>query len=244
MLGTDCIGMIHVGPPSRMFSDLGRHPNTPSKYSDDGYFTATPPEEGTDDEELRELPTASPGVLSSETLVAVVGVGFVGLELVLAFASAYQVIGFDVSDQRVEYLQKMHGREGHIRFTHDAAELAVATHFLISVPTLLLQDQSIDCSALQRALKIIELYAQPGTTVVVESSVAVGMTRQLLGSLAAEKELFGGMSLEVSSSVPIHTTATIVMFLISNTCPIFSIFMENTEKRKKANENATKRTVY
>lgn len=193
--------ITNMEPHSPAFSRPERHPGPSRKYSDEGYYTATPPEESTDDEEPRELGGGA-------NLVAVVGVGYVGLELVLSFSSAYRIIGFDVSEQRVAHLQRLHARKNHIRFTHDAADLASATHFLISVPTLLLPDHSIDSSALQSALKLIRRYARPGATVVVESSVAVGMTRQLLGPLAAEKGLFGGMSPEVSVSVASHNSSS------------------------------------
>jgi len=72
------------------------------------------------------------------------------------------------------------------------------THILIAVPTLLRPDRSIDSSYLRDALKNVAMYAREGVTVVVESSVTVGMTRQLLGPLAASKKLFAGMSPEVS----------------------------------------------
>ncbi|KAH8651150.1 polysaccharide biosynthesis protein vipA/tviB [Xylariales sp. PMI_506] len=181
---------------------LLKRPSLECRNSDEGYYTASPIGEGTDDDATsdRALESIASTIKSNpppRALVAIVGVGFVGLELVLSFASVYRVIGFDISSKRVQHLNDTYGRpDGDISFTNDAADLAKASHFLISVPTLLLPDKTIDSSALQSALKIIGQFARPGCTVVVESSVAVGMTRQLLGPLAAEKSLFAGMSPE------------------------------------------------
>jgi len=174
-------------------------PATPTLSSDwdEGYFTATTPGTDTEDDVLK-VQTITPAIVRTDTepLVAIIGVGFVGLELVLSFASAYKVIGFDISKERIHNLRKQYTVKGSIGFTDNAAQLSAATHFLISVPTLLNPDKSIDSSALQGALAIVSKYARPGSTVVVESSVAVGMTRQLLGPIAASKGFFAGMSPE------------------------------------------------
>lgn len=132
-------------------------------------------------------------------LVAVIGVGYVGTHLVEAFAHHYTVIAFDVNQQRLSYVaDKLKGQP--IRFTSCAANLAEASHFLISVPTLLNPDKSIDTTYLQDAIANVEKYAKPGSTVIVESSVAVGMTRQLVGPLLASKNFKVGMSPEVKLS--------------------------------------------
>lgn len=134
-----------------------------------------------------------------EPLVAVVGCGYVGSNLIGEFRGHYNVLGFDVSPIQIEAMKELHGGEGsRAAFTLSAENLSRATHFLVSVPTLLLADKSIDTSYIRSALGIIARFARRGSTVVIESSVAVGMTRQLLGPLALEKGLFAGMSPEVS----------------------------------------------
>ncbi|KAI5860561.1 hypothetical protein GGS23DRAFT_606829 [Durotheca rogersii] len=113
-----------------------------------------------------------------EPLVAVIGCGYVGAHLIQRFSSQYDVLGFDAT------------------FTLDPRELARVIHFLISVPILLNADKTIDTSYIQSALIHIKKYARAGSTVVIESSVAIGMTRQLLGPLARERGFFAGMSPE------------------------------------------------
>lgn len=134
-----------------------------------------------------------------DPVVAVLGVGYVGTHLVESFAKTYNVIGFDVSHGRVRQLREQHKDDPSLEFTDNSRDLSRATHFLISVPTLLRPDRTIDSSYLRDAINTVGQVARRGSTVVVESSVAVGMTRQLLGPLARENGLFAGMSPEVSS---------------------------------------------
>jgi UDP-N-acetyl-D-mannosaminuronate dehydrogenase len=90
------------------------------------------------------------------------------------------------------------GPTDRVTFTLDPMDLTKATHFLVSVPTLLLSDKTIDTTYIRSALTSIALYARPGSTVVIESSVAVGMTRRLVGPMAKQRSYFAGMSPEVS----------------------------------------------
>jgi threonine dehydrogenase-like Zn-dependent dehydrogenase len=163
------------------------------------YLPATPPADDYVDEDATSSLHLAPIKLNAEPMVAVIGVGYVGLQLIACFSSKFQVLGFDISKERIGFVQEEFGHNRRVKCTNDASELKDATHFLIAVPTLLLPDKRIDSSALREAIKTVAMYARPGATVVVESSVAVGMTRQLLGPVAAFRGLFAGMSPEVSS---------------------------------------------
>ena len=133
-------------------------------------------------------------------LVAVIGVGYVGIQLVTSFAEYYKVIAFDVSEKRMRDIAPTMQQYPSVTCSTSHRQLAGATHFLISVPTTLLTDKRIDTSFLQSAIYTVGLHARPGATVVVESSVAVGMTRQLLSQLMMVGGLKAGMSPEVSGS--------------------------------------------
>lgn len=155
---------------------------------------------GPDVTSITDLPSSiSP---HDEPTVAVLGVGYVGTHLVSVFSSKYPVIGFDVSKSRVKDLQAAQLKESvdvsrDIEYTCDTAALSRATHFLVSVPTLLRPDNTVDASFLCSALQTVAKYARPGATIIIESSVAVGMTRELLGPLALKNGFFAGMSPEV-----------------------------------------------
>ncbi|OAA46717.1 Nucleotide sugar dehydrogenase [Beauveria brongniartii RCEF 3172] len=155
------------------------------------YYDQTPPGEVDSEDEVQSLEPIWP---NQEPTVAVIGVGYVGEHLVNVFAGHCPVIGFDVSASRIQNLQ-LENRSA-ARFTRKECDIAPATHFLIAVPTLLLPDQQVDSSYLRQAIAVVARHARPGSTVVIESSVAVGMTRALLGPVAAAKSLFAGMSPE------------------------------------------------
>ena len=158
---------------------------------------------------------------SDQPVVAVLGVGYVGTHLVDTFSTKHSVIGFDVSPNRIKTLLQQQAEQRKIQlaslmnqpqqqqldeseavepvhYTSDAGDLRQATHFLISVPTLLRQDGTVDASYLCKALQLLEEHARTGATIVIESSVAVGMTRELLGPLAMQRGFLAGMSPEVS----------------------------------------------
>ncbi|KXJ93394.1 hypothetical protein Micbo1qcDRAFT_203474 [Microdochium bolleyi] len=128
--------------------------------------------------------------------VAVIGVGYVGTHLVENFSREYDTLGFDISPKRVADLQQQFQDNGRVRLTSNTQDLREATHFLISVPTLLRPDRTIDASYLSSALQIVAAHARRGSTVVIESSVAIGMTRNLLGPIAKAHGFFAGMSPE------------------------------------------------
>ena len=127
--------------------------------------------------------------------VAVIGTGYVGLHLVEAFSTAYDVIAFDISQKRVEEIQPTVA--DNVTCTSDPNQLSKATHFLISVSTILNPHQrSIDVSCIEKAIETVAKQAHPGSTIVIESSVSVGMTRELLAPLMKTKAFLCGMSPE------------------------------------------------
>ncbi|KAK3304935.1 nucleotide sugar dehydrogenase [Chaetomium strumarium] len=131
--------------------------------------------------------------------VAVIGVGYVGEHLVQVFSSHYPVVGYDVSPKRIEYLKKEHlssGSDRKITFTTSESDLQNASYFLVSVPTLVQADGEVNLAHLRSAINTVSRNARAGSTVVIESSVAIGMTRELLGPLAVAQGLFVGMSPE------------------------------------------------
>jgi UDP-glucose/GDP-mannose dehydrogenase family, NAD binding domain len=165
--------------------------------------TDTPPPEDISEAYFNSAKSQSvfPVIDDKPPLVAVIGVGYVGIQLVTSFAEYYNVIAFDVSEERIKAIAPMMQQYPSVTCSTSHGHLAGATHFLISVPTTLLTDKRIDTSFLQSAIYTVGLHARPGATVVVESSVAVGMTRQLLSRLMMLRGIKAGMSPEVSSSL-------------------------------------------
>ncbi|UZP36631.1 hypothetical protein NXS19_004447 [Fusarium pseudograminearum] len=161
-------------------SSMGACPDfamlTPSDSpSESPFYPDTPPLSSSPSEtDLSLNSAASASEITPETtpVVAVVGVGYVGTHLVSSFSSKYQVIGFDVSERRIKELDQEFQGNNHVRFSRTQSDLISATHFLISVPTLLRPNKSINSSYLRDALNMVSQVARRGSTIVIESSVA------------------------------------------------------------------------
>ncbi|KAF5718562.1 NDP-n-acetyl-D-galactosaminuronic acid dehydrogenase [Fusarium mundagurra] len=175
---------------------VSHEPETKSwNISSREYYDITPPSEISEAEDVFNV-VSKPIDATAEPLVAVIGVGYVGEHLVDVFSKNHDVLGYDVSEARTQQLTQKQPIGSRAKFTCKPSDLAEVTHFLISVPALLIDHKTIDSSYLRSALGVVKLYGRQGAVVVVESSVAVGMTRALLGPLAKELGFFAGMSPE------------------------------------------------
>ncbi|KAG6009220.1 hypothetical protein E4U21_003073 [Claviceps maximensis] len=186
-------------PFKPMSTTLARELSNPSfDILNRASYDLTPPSEPVDldDGVLLSPPSIVKVCEEQETLVAVIGVGYVGQHLVEVFSREFHVIGYDVSQARLDQVKRLFLGNGRVQFTISPWEIRRATHFLIAVPTLLLPDKRIDSSYLRSALQTVAGHAVAGSTIVIESSVAVGMTRELLGPLAVKQGFYAGMSPE------------------------------------------------
>ncbi|HLK39311.1 MAG TPA: nucleotide sugar dehydrogenase [Polyangiaceae bacterium] len=129
-----------------------------------------------------------------EERIAVVGLGYVGLPVALAFARKYpRTVGFDVNARRIEGLQCGIDASREVsaetlkassleRTTHPAA-MRGATFFIVAVPTPIDGDHSPDLTFLLQATESVAAVMQPGAVVVFESTVYPGVTEDVCGPL-------------------------------------------------------------
>ena len=129
--------------------------------------------------------------------IAVLGLGYVGLPVALAFARKFQdTVGFDISEERVKSLANKHDwtgevteaelRETSLKFTNDAADLRGSTFFVVAVPTPIDSDRRPDLGPLLSATRLVATALAPGAVVVYESTVYPGVTEEQCGPLLAE----------------------------------------------------------
>lgn len=196
-----------------MISD--KQDSEPWSFSAREFHNITPPSETTIKKESFHHAISESIDTNTEPLVAVIGVGYVGEHLIGIFSRSYNVLGYDISVARTQQLAQKQPTGSRVRFTSMASDIADATHFLVSVPTLLLADKAIDSSYLRSALSAVGLYARPGAVVVIESSVAVGMTREILGPLAKQRGFFAGMSPERVDPGRIEPPAHLIPKIVS-----------------------------
>lgn len=130
--------------------------------------------------------------------IAVIGLGYVGLPLAVAFAKAgKQVLGFDVNKEKVNELIRFHDRTNEVTaeslktaaidYTADPTLLTQASFLIVAVPTPITSARQPDLSLVSSASRLIGQNIGKGTTVVFESTVYPGVTEDVCVPLI-EKE--------------------------------------------------------
>jgi len=125
--------------------------------------------------------------------IAVVGLGYVGLPVAVAFGRLGPVIGFDVNKAKIDELRRGEDRTGEvskadlrkaqITFTDEPSALKTADFIIVAVPTPITAALQPDLTALMRASELIGAHLKAGTIVVYESTVYPGATEELCGPI-------------------------------------------------------------
>ena len=111
--------------------------------------------------------------------VCIVGLGYVGLPLALAFSRHLATIGFDVDAGKIRELSGANDNPG-IAFTADPGAIKDADFVIIAVPTPVTKSKDPDLSCIESAARTIGTHLKPGATVVLESTVYPGVTEEVL----------------------------------------------------------------
>ncbi|MDR2459790.1 MAG: nucleotide sugar dehydrogenase [Deltaproteobacteria bacterium] len=132
-------------------------------------------------------------VSEKKTIVAIVGLGYVGLPLALSFAEAgYQVIGMDVDGEKVKKIGRRESYIGHIskdRLKNSAALFSATTDFqlareadaiIICVPTPLTRHQEPDLSFVEGTVESLLPHFKEGQLLSLESTTYPGTTSEVL----------------------------------------------------------------
>lgn len=127
--------------------------------------------------------------MSTDVKLAVVGLGYVGLPLAVAFCRKYKVVGFDISTSRVEQLRRGVDltnevsaddlRRANFNITDDASAMAGSDVFIVTVPTPINEANRPDFTALLTACELIGPVLKAGAIVVFESTVYPGVTEEV-----------------------------------------------------------------
>lgn len=127
-------------------------------------------------------------IIKKQTSVAVIGLGYVGLPIALAFAKKIKVIGFDINEKRVALMKKgidpsneLSKKEfegADITFTHKLEDLKKATFFIVAVPTPIDEHNLPDLKPLLGASSSVGKVLKKGDYVVYESTVYPGCTEE------------------------------------------------------------------
>lgn len=150
-------------------------------------------------------------IVARKEKIALVGLGYVGMPIAVAFAKKADVIGFDLNREKIELykagIDPTHevGNDGirttTVEFTSDERKLREARFHIVAVPTPVNQDHTPDLSPVEGASRIVGRNLTEGSIVVYESTVYPGVTEDVcIPILEAESGLKCGIDFNVGYS--------------------------------------------
>ena len=126
---------------------------------------------------------------SEELLIAVVGLGYVGLPLAVEFGKKREVIGFDINKERIEQLKNYDDttlevtnheiiEASNLSFSSSMKDIADCNCYIVTVPTPINEDKTPDLGPIHNATQMIANVLKKGDLVIYESTVYPGTTEE------------------------------------------------------------------
>ncbi|MDC0376887.1 nucleotide sugar dehydrogenase [Schleiferiaceae bacterium] len=135
-----------------------------------------------------------------EHTIAILGLGYVGLPLAVAFSKKYKTLGFDVNPEKAALIasgvdptneldddQLSHALQSHLQITADPTVLASCNTFIITVPTDIHPDKSPNLEPLIAASTLVGEHLNKGDLVIYESTTYPGCTEEVCVPILSEK---------------------------------------------------------
>jgi len=188
--------------------------------------------------------------------VAVIGLGYVGLPLAVAFAKSRPTIGFDINPNRISKIQSGIDlnnevsqsdilRAKNLKVSDDIRDLKTATFFIITVPTPISENNEPNLEYLIEASKLVGSVLKQDDIVVYESTVYPGATEEIcipvleeVSNLKFNTEFYVGYSPErISPGDKVHTLENIIKIVSGST-------LKTVEKVKSIYEEIITAGVY
>jgi UDP-N-acetyl-D-galactosamine dehydrogenase len=181
----------------------------------------------------------------SNNNIAIIGLGYVGLPLAVAFGSKYNTIGFDINTNRVSELangidktlesdaDKIKGAT-QLKFSSNIDDLKLCNLFIVTVPTPINQFKAPDLAPLLKASEMIGKVMKKGAIVIYESTVYPGCTEEDCvpvleknSGLKFNDDFFCGYSPERINPGDKVNTLTTIKKVTSGSTPDVATFVDN-----------------
>jgi UDP-N-acetyl-D-galactosamine dehydrogenase len=124
--------------------------------------------------------------------IAIIGLGYVGLPLAVAFSKKNKVIGFDINAQRIIELNNgndithetnsddlKYSLASNLKVTSHESDIEKCSIYIITVPTPINEDNTPDLSSIKSATKLVSKFLKKGDIVIYESTVYPGTTEEI-----------------------------------------------------------------
>ena len=176
--------------------------------------------------------------------IAVVGLGYVGLPVAVAFGKQQEVVGFDINETRINELKNGYDRtnevndedlkKSNIKFTNEPEELSKADFIIVAVPTPINKNNQPDLTPLIKASETVGKALTKDTIVVYESTVYPGATEEdcvpvleKFSGLTNGSDFFVGYSPErINPGDKVHTFETITKVVSGQTPEVLEVVAE------------------
>ena len=150
-------------------------------------------------------------ILNREEKISLIGLGYVGMPIAVAFAKKADVIGFDLNEKKIELYQSGIDptnevgddtiKQTSVDFTSDETRLREAKFHIVAVPTPINVDKTPDLSPVEGASTIVGRNLTAGSIIVYESTVYPGVTEDIcVPILEKESDLKCGVDFKVGYS--------------------------------------------
>lgn len=196
----------------------------------------------------------------TESKIAIIGLGYVGLPLAAAFASTFKTIGYDIDSKRVDELQKGKDRTLEVEdellqsvlvatsdqleksgkglvVTDSASELATATIYIVTVPTPTDKHNRPVLTPMLKASEAIGKVLKKGDVVIYESTVYPGVTEEecvpvleKVSGLQFNVDFFAGYSPERINPGDKEHTVTKILKVTSGSTPEVAEYVDQLYK--------------
>lgn len=150
-------------------------------------------------------------IVNKEEKISVVGLGYVGMPIAVAFAKKVDVIGFDLNKKKIDLYKSGIDptneagddeiKKTTVEFTDDETKLKEAKFHIVAVPTPINSDKTPDLSPVEGASRIVGRNLTKGSIVVYESTVYPGVTEDIcIPILEEESGLKCGVDFKIGYS--------------------------------------------
>uniref|UniRef100_UPI004048A9D9 nucleotide sugar dehydrogenase n=1 Tax=Limnohabitans sp. TaxID=1907725 RepID=UPI004048A9D9 len=176
--------------------------------------------------------------------IAVIGLGYVGLPLAVAFSKSRSVIGFDIDEKRIAELRSNLDRTGemssaelsdcqNLRFTQSELDLDDCDVYIVTVPTPVTADYAPDLSILKKASATVARHVKRNGLVIYESTVYPGCTEEecvpileSISGLRLGKDLYCGYSPERINPGDANNKLATIKKVTSGSCYVAALAVD------------------
>ena len=181
--------------------------------------------------------------------ISIVGLGYVGLPLAVAFAKKFQVVGYDIDESRIKELIEgtdktlevensvLQEAKSNIEFTSNYENIRDCNIFIVTVPTPIDSENQPDLSPLVQASKIVGGVLKKADLVIYESTVYPGVTRDVCvpeleksSGLVFNKDFYCGYSPERINPGDKEHTVSNILKVTSGSTPEIAKLIDNLYK--------------